>query len=69
MSTAEFAGTLTFTPAAGGTLLRWSWDARPKGATRLLAPLFTWIGARQERRVWTTLRGHLESGSPAEARP
>ena len=32
MTAADFTGTLTFTPAPVGTLLRWSWDARPKGA-------------------------------------
>ena len=64
MSSADFTGTLTFTPTPAGTRLRWSWDARPKGAARLLAPLFTSIGARQERRMWTTLRDHLESATP-----
>lgn len=63
MSSADFAGTLTFTPTPAGTRLRWSWDARPKGLTRLLAPLFTVIGARQEGGVWTALRDHLEAAS------
>jgi uncharacterized protein YndB with AHSA1/START domain len=63
MTTADFTGTLTFTPASAGTRLRWSWDARPRGAARLLAPLLTRIGARQERRMWTALRDHLEAGS------
>ncbi|HEV7211912.1 MAG TPA: nitroreductase family deazaflavin-dependent oxidoreductase [Blastococcus sp.] len=62
---AEFSGTRTFTPIPAGTRLRWSWDARPKGATRLLAPVLAPIGARQERRMWTTLRDHLEAGAPA----
>lgn len=64
MSAAEFSGTLTFTPAATGTRLRWSWQVRPKGAARLLAPAITRIGARQERRMWTTLRDHLASPGP-----
>ncbi len=63
MATADFTGTLTFTPTPAGTRLRWSWDARPKGAARLLAPLFTRIGARQERRMWTALRDNLETAS------
>jgi uncharacterized protein YndB with AHSA1/START domain len=61
MAAADFAGTLTFTPAPAGTRLRWSWQARPKGAMRLLAPVFAPIGARQERRTWTSLRDHLEA--------
>ena len=65
MTTADFTGTLTFTPTLVGTRLRWSWDAQPKGATRLLAPVFAPIGARQERRMWTLLRDHLEEGHVA----
>lgn len=67
MAAADFSGTLTFTPIPAGTRLRWSWDARPKGAVRLLAPVFVPIGARQERRMWTALRDHLEAASQPEA--
>jgi uncharacterized protein YndB with AHSA1/START domain len=63
MATADFTGTLTFTPTPAGTRLRWSWDARPKGVARVLAPLLIRVGARQERRMWTALREHLEAGS------
>jgi uncharacterized protein YndB with AHSA1/START domain len=70
MAAADFTGTVTFTPTPVGTRLRWSWEARPKGAVRLLAPLFGPIGARQERRTWTALRDHLQAvrqpGTPAE---
>ena len=66
MAAADFTGTLTFTRTPAGTRLRWSWQARPKGAVRLLAPVFAPIGARQERRIWTALRDHLEGeGHPA----
>jgi len=61
MAAADFSGTLTFTPTPAGTRLRWSWQARPKGAVRLLAPVFAPIGARQERRMWTALRDQLEA--------
>jgi uncharacterized protein YndB with AHSA1/START domain len=61
MAAADFTGTLTFTPTPAGTRLRWSWQARPKGAMRLLTPVFRPIGARQERRTWTSLRDHLEA--------
>ena len=63
MSTADFSGTLTFTPTASGTRLRWSWQTRPKGALRVVAPLLTRVGARQERRMWTQLRDHLEAAN------
>lgn len=65
MSSADFTGTLTFTPTPAGTRLRWSWQARPKGVARLLAPLFTPMGTRQELRIWTALRDHLEAANPA----
>lgn len=60
---ADFTGTLTFIPTTEGTRLRWSWNAWPKRAGRLLAPLFTLVGARQERRTWTELRDHLEAAN------
>jgi uncharacterized protein YndB with AHSA1/START domain len=62
MRTADFSGTLTFVPTTAGTRLAWSWQTRPKGVVRLLAPLLTRIGARQERRMWTALRDHMEAG-------
>ena len=68
MSTADFSGTLTFTPAPGGTRLRWSWEVRPKGVLRLASPVLARIGAMQERQMWLTLRDHLEAAaSPAPA--
>jgi hypothetical protein len=61
MAAADFSGTLTFTSSPVGTLLRWSWQARPKGVLRLVAPVFGPIGARRERRTWTRLRDLLEA--------
>jgi|GEM_PF-315996 len=61
MAAAEFSGTLTFTSNPVGTLLRWSWQARPKGAMWLVAPVFGPIGARRERRTWARLRDLLEA--------
>lgn len=62
MATVDFTGTLTFTPTTEGTRLRWSWQARPKGAMRLLAPVFGPIGARKNC-GWTRLRDHLEAAN------
>ena len=40
--------------------MRWSGQVRPKGAFRLPGPLITWMGIRQEQRMWTSLKQHLE---------
>jgi uncharacterized protein YndB with AHSA1/START domain len=55
--------TLTFEPVAAGTRMRWSGQVRPKGAFRLLGPLITWMGVRQERRIWESLERHLEGSA------
>jgi hypothetical protein len=66
MRQADISYTLTFEPADPGTRMRWSGRVRPKGAYWLLGPLITWMGRRQERRIWTSLKHHLEA-SPADA--
>jgi uncharacterized protein YndB with AHSA1/START domain len=58
----ETEGALTFEPVHGGTLMRWSWDVRPRGAMKLMAPLVGAIGRRQEREIWGQLKRLLESG-------
>jgi uncharacterized protein YndB with AHSA1/START domain len=63
---ADISYTLTFEPAAGGTRMRWSGQVRPKGAFRLLGPVITWMGIRQERRIWASLKRHLEA-APTKA--
>jgi len=40
--------------------MRWAGQVRPKGAFQLLGPLITWLGIRQERRIWASLKKHLE---------
>ena len=57
--------TLRFEPVAEGTRMRWSGQVRPKGGLRLLGPLVTWMGTRQERRIWSSLKRHLESAPVA----
>ncbi len=61
MPQAEIRYTLTFAPAAAGTRMRWSGQVQPKGALRLLGPVITWLGIRQEQRIWTSLKKHLEA--------
>lgn len=67
MKQAEFEYTLTFDPVGAGTRMRWSGQVRPKGTFRLLGPLITWIGVRQENRIWASLKRHLESAPAAGA--
>lgn len=63
MAAAEIRGALTFDDAPSGTVLRWSWDVRPKGALRLLGPVFAGQGRRQEAAIWAELKRLLEDGS------
>jgi len=71
MAQADISYTLRFEPVAAGTRMRWSGQVRPKGGFRLLGPLITWIGRRQERRIWASLKAHLETAPtrPALAEP
>lgn len=66
MQQADISYTLTFEPAGTSTRMRWSGQVHPKRAFRLLGPLITWMGGRQERRIWTSLKRYLENTS---ARP
>lgn len=71
MRQAEFRVTLTFAPVPAGTRMHWSEQVRLKGGLRPLAPLVTWLGARQEQAIWTSMKRQLESGgaslTPGEA--
>ena len=58
---ADIAGMLTFAPVPGGTRMRWAWVVRPKGASRLLTPVISRIGRRQERAIWTGMKRYLEA--------
>lgn len=53
-------GELSFEPVGEHTRMRWEWDVRPTGALRWLSPLITWMGRRQEERIWTSLKRYLE---------
>lgn len=61
MRQADIDYVLTFVPVPSGTRMSWSGEVRPKGAFRLLGPAVTRLGVRQERRVWTSLKRHLEA--------
>jgi hypothetical protein len=67
MAQADFSYLLTFEPAAAGTRMRWAGQVRPKGVLRLLGPVISWLGIRQERRIWASLKQHLETAPPPSA--
>ncbi len=72
MKQADFDYTLTFEPAAGGTRMRWSGEVQLKGAFRLLGPLITRMGTRQEQRIWENMKDlleHTNTASPQELWP
>jgi len=53
-------GTLEFSPEGEGTRMSWSWRLEPKGFLRMLRPVVDLLGRRQEKRIWTGLKGLLE---------
>jgi hypothetical protein len=67
MKQMDIAYTLTFEHVADGTRMRWSGEVRPKGGLRLLGPLVTWMGTRQEQRIWSNLKRHLEGDAVVAA--
>ena len=64
MAQADISYTLTFEPAPAGTRMRWSGQVQPKGAFRLLGPVITRVGIRQEERIWASLKKHMEAAPP-----
>ena len=58
----ETEGALSFESVPSGTRMCWSWNVRPRGAMKLMAPFVGPIGRRQERGIWGRLKRLLESG-------
>jgi polyketide cyclase/dehydrase/lipid transport protein len=69
MAWTEIRGELTFDAAGAGTRMRWAWDVQPKGLSRLLTPVVSIVGRRQEQAVWTGLKRHLEGLRAADNAP
>lgn len=65
MASMDLRGGLRFDPVAGGTLLSWEWELRPRGLLGLARPMVARMGRRQEQRIWTELKRLLE-GTAAE---
>jgi uncharacterized protein YndB with AHSA1/START domain len=61
LSNMDIAGALTFDPVPGGTRMQWVWDVRPRGVLKLMGPIISRMGERQERTIWTNLKRVLEA--------
>ncbi len=53
-------GELTFERSGDSTLMLWNWNITPSGALKILTPFITWMGRRQETRIWSDLKRCLE---------
>lgn len=60
MPTMEIRGALTFDPVPEGTRMRWSWEVQPHGVFKVLMPVITLMGRREEA-VWAGLKRFLEA--------
>ncbi len=54
-------GELSFEPVAEGTRMRWRWQVETPGLMRIFGPVIVWMGRRQERRIWDSLKRLLEA--------
>jgi len=54
-------GALTFTADDDDTVMVWNWQVQARGWLRLMGPLIGPLGGRMERKIWTSLKRHLES--------
>jgi hypothetical protein len=61
MSGMVILGELTFEGLGDATRMWWAWDMHPVGAMRLIKPLIVFMGRRQEREIWTSLKKCLET--------
>jgi menaquinone-dependent protoporphyrinogen oxidase len=64
----DTVGALTLEPADGGTRMRWSWDVQPRGFLRLMPWVVGFVGRRQERDIWGSLKRMLESETQPTSR-
>ena len=66
MKQADIDYVLRFESVTAGTRISWSGQVRPKGVFRLLGPLIIWLGRRQERRIWQSMKKRLERAPSGE---
>jgi hypothetical protein len=63
MSSMDLSGSIRFDQRPDGTLMKWSWDLKPRGLMALMSPLVGLMGRRLERRIWTNLKHLMEEDS------
>jgi carbon monoxide dehydrogenase subunit G len=56
----DTVGALSFEPSGTGTLMSWSWHITLNGWAKIGSPVVSWMGRRQERAIWSTLKQLLE---------
>jgi uncharacterized membrane protein len=61
LSGMDIRGDLRFEPVAGGTRMRWAWVLEPHGGVKLMGPILSMMGRRQERTIWAGLKRVLET--------
>jgi hypothetical protein len=61
LSGMDIRGELRFDSVAEGTKMWWAWDLAPRGGLKLIGPLITLMGRRQERTIWASLKRVLEA--------
>ena len=59
MSKIDIDGGMSFEAVPEGAKMRWAWVLLPKGRLRVLGPVFSLLGRRQEGRIWTGLKAQL----------
>jgi len=64
MKHSTVSGPVRFDPVGSGARLSWDWDVKAGGVGRVLAPLVSALGRRQERPIWSGLKRFVE-GRPA----
>ena len=60
MAGATVQGHTKCDPTPAGTRFSWDWTVTLNGPAKIAGPLVGLIGRRQERRIWTGLKDHLE---------
>jgi hypothetical protein len=68
MGRSTVSGRVRFDPVGSGTRLSWDWDVQVGTGARVLGPLVSVIGRRQERAIWGGLKHFLEDGAARPSR-
>lgn len=68
MGRSTVSGRVRFDPVGSGTRLSWDWDVQVGAGARVLGPLVSLIGRRQERAIWGGLKHYVEDGAAGPLR-